>query len=220
MKKAFFTIIAVFSFLLISCDEESIINDVIDSKITAKERINEVLQKARTDFAADAQLSAIYGREVDLKGEIDLLNTSSLNAFVYVVRSNQLNSNEFYIPVFGSSPVQSPINFTTMLSFIKDSTASDKMGDVLGVLSTISIDLNAVYGDSPHAVTMALNNGGSVFLSQHPGSKIDMFLVPGKSIDTTLAVSNTADWIVNFYSSDNSLVLWLRGNEVITISGN
>ncbi len=220
MKNAFLTIIAVFSFLLISCDEESIINDVIDSKITAKERINEVLQKARTDFAADAQLSAIYGREVDLKGEIDLLNTSSLSAFVYVVRSNQLNSNEFYIPVFGSSPVQSPINFTTMLSFIKDSTASDKMGDVLGVLSTISIDPNAVYGDSPHAVTMALNNGGSNFMSQNPGSKIDMFLVPGKSIDTTLAVSNTADWIVNFYSSDNSLVLWLRGNEVITISGN
>ncbi len=220
MKKAFFTIIAVFSFLLISCDEESIINDVMDSKITAKERLNEVLQKARTDFSADAQLSAIYGREVDLNGEIDLLNTNSLNAFVYVVQSKQLNSNEFYIPVFGGSPVESPINFTTMLSFIKDSTASEKMGDVLGVLSTISIDSNAVYGDSPSAISMALINGGSVFMSQNPGSKIDLFLVPGKSIDTALTVSNTADWIVNFYSSDNSLVLWLRGNEVITISGN
>ena len=119
MKKAFLTIITVFSFSLICCDEESIINDVIDSKITAKERINEVLQKARTDFAIDAQIAAIYGREVDLNGEIDLLNTTSLNAFVYIVQSNQLNSNEFYIPVFGSSPVKSLINFSTMLSFIK-----------------------------------------------------------------------------------------------------
>jgi hypothetical protein len=47
-----------------------------------------------------------------------------------------------------------------------------------------------------------------------------MFLVPGKSIDTTLAVSNTADWIVNFYSSASSLVLWIRGDNVTVISGN
>jgi hypothetical protein len=87
---------AILSFCFFGCDEE----DLIDSKITAKEKLNEVILKAQTDFAADAQLSAIYGREVGTTGEIDLANTSSVSGFVYVVQSDQLQSNEFYIPVF------------------------------------------------------------------------------------------------------------------------
>jgi hypothetical protein len=43
---------------------------------------------------------------------------------------------------------------------------------------------------------------------------MDMFLVPSKSIDST-SVSNSADWIVNFYGDTSSLVLWLS-----TESGN
>ena len=207
---------AILSFCFFGCDEE----DLIDSKITAKEKLNEVILKAQTDFAADAQLSAIYGREVSTTGEIDLANTSSVSGFVYVVQSDQLQSNEFYIPVFGAGPVKSPINFSTMLSFIKDTTASDVMGSVFNRLATVAIDPNAAYDDSPQAISKALTAGGSAFLSQNSGSKIDMFLVPGKSIDTTLAVSNTADWIVNFYSSASSLVLWIRGDNVTIISGN
>jgi hypothetical protein len=107
-----------------------------------------------------------------------------------------------------------------MLSFIKDTTASDVMGSVFNRLATVAIDPNAAYDDSPQAISKALTAGGSAFLSQNTGSKIDMFLVPGKSIDTTLAVSNTADWIVNFYSSASSLVLWIRGDNVTIISGN
>jgi hypothetical protein len=207
---------AILSFCFFGCDEE----DLIDSKITAKEKLNEVILKAQTDFAADAQLSAIYGREVGTTGEIDLANTSSVSGFVYVVQSDQLQSNEFYIPVFGAGPVKSPINFSTMLSFIKDTTASDVMGSVFNRLATVAIDPNATYDDSPQAISKALTAGGSAFLSQNTGSKIDMFLVPGKSIDTTLTVSNTADWIVNFYSSASSLVLWIRGDNVTVISGN
>ena len=206
----------ILSFCFFGCDEE----DLIDSKITAKEKLNEVILKAQTDFAADAQLSAIYGREVGTTGEIDLANTSSVSGFVYVVQSDQLQSNEFYIPVFGAGPVKSPINFSTMLSFIKDTTASDVMASVFNRLATVAIDPNAAYDDSPQAISKALTAGGSAFLSQNTGSKIDMFLVPGKSIDTTLAVSNTADWIVNFYSSASSLVLWIRGDNVTIISGN
>jgi ribosomal protein S4E len=215
MKKLLITF-AILSFCFFGCDEE----DLIDSKITAKEKLNEVILKAQTDFAADAQLSAIYGREVGTTGEIDLANTSSVSGFVYVVQSDQLQSNEFYIPVFGAGPVKSPINFSTMLSFIKDTTASDVMGSVFNRLATVAIDPNAAYDDSPQAISKALTAGGSAFLSQNTGSKIDMFLVPGKSIDTTLAVSNTADWIVNFYSSASSLVLWIRGDNVTIISGN
>jgi ribosomal protein S4E len=207
---------AILSFCFFGCDEE----DLIDSKITAKEKLNEVILKAQTDFAADAQISAIYGREVGTTGEIDLANTSSVSGFVYVVQSDQLQSNEFYIPVFGAGPVKSPINFSTMLSFIKDTTASDVMGSVFNRLATVAIDPNAAYDDSPQAISKALTAGGSAFLSQNTGSKIDMFLVPGKSIDTTLTVSNTADWIVNFYSSASSLVLWIRGDNVTVISGN
>lgn len=215
MKKLLLTIVII-AFYFLGCDEE----DFVDTKITAKEKLNEVIIKAQSDFAGDAQLSAIYGREVSTKGEIDLTNTSSVSAFVYVMQSGQLQSNEFYVPVFGAGPVKSPINFSTMLSFIQDTTAGNIMGSVFGRLATVSVDPNATYDDSPQAMSKALNAGGSAFMNQNSGSRIDMFLVPGKSIDTTLAVSNTADWIVNFYSSGNSLVLWIRGDNVTTISGN
>lgn len=220
MKKYNFLILTFVFVLLNGCDKDEIINDIIDSKITAKEKLNEVLTKARADYSADAQLVAIYGRDVSTTGEVDLSNTSSVSTFVYVVQSDQLQSNEFYVPVFGAGPVKSPVNFSTMLSFIKDTTASDVMGTVFGKLATVGIDPAAAYDDSPLAVSKALNAGGSTFLNQNAGSKIDMFLVPGKSIDTTLTVSNTADWIVNFYADNKSLVLWIRGNNVTTISGN
>lgn len=220
MRKYIYVVLISLIVVIHGCDKDEIINNIIDSKITAKEKLGEVLTKARSDFAADAQLAAIYGRDVSTAGEVDIANTSSLSTFVYVVQSDQMQSNEFYVPVFGAGPVKSPVNFSTMLSFIKDTTASNVMGNVFGKLATVGIDPDAAYDDSPQAVSKALNAGGSTFLNQNAGSKIDMFLVPGKSIDTTLTVSNTADWIVNFYSDNKSLVLWIRGNSVTTISGN
>jgi hypothetical protein len=220
MRNYIYVVLISLIVVIPGCDKDEIINNIIDSKITAKEKLGEVLTKAKADFSADAQLAAIYGREVSTTGEIDLANTSSVSAFVYVMQSDQLQINEFYVPVFGAGPVKSPINFSTMLSFIQDTTAGNVMGSVFGRLATIAVDPNAAYDDSPLAISKALNAGGSAFMNQNAGSKIDMFLVPGKSIDTTLTVSNTADWIVNFYSSGNSLVLWIRGDNVTTISGN
>ncbi len=176
--------------------------------------------KARLDFANDAKLSAIYGWNVDINGNVDLLKTD--NAFVYVVQSNQLQSNEFYVPVFAAGPIKSPINFSTMLSFIKDSTASNIFGKVFNRLSTLAIDPNANYKDSPAIIDTALVHGGDIFIAQNTGVKIDMFLVPSKSIDTTLVLNNSADWIVNFNSNSKSLVLWINSSSgvVTKLSGN
>jgi len=219
MKKIFFLSTMFAIILFIACEK---IADPIDEtgKITAKEYVEDVLQKARLDFSTDAKLSAIYGWNVDLLGKIDLLETD--NAFVYVVQSNNLQSNEFYVPVFAAGPTRSPIKFTSMLSFIKDSSAGNFLGKVFNRLSTLAIDPNASYRDSPATIDTALVHGGNIFLSQNAGTKIDMFLVPSKSIDTTLALNNSADWIVNFYSSNKSLVLWINSNSgVITkLSGN
>jgi hypothetical protein len=116
MKKIFYLSTMFAVFFLIACEK---ITDPIDEtgKITAKEYVDDVLQKARLDFATDAKLSAIYGWNVDLLGKIDLLETD--NAFVYVVQSNNLQSNEFYVPVFAAGPVKSPINFSTMFHLLK-----------------------------------------------------------------------------------------------------
>jgi len=219
MKKVYYLSTMFAVILFIACEK---IADPIDEtgNITAKEYIDDVLQKARLDFATDAKLSAVYGWNVDLLGKIDLLETD--NAFVYVVQSNNLQSNEFYVPVFAAGPVKSPINFSTMLSFVKDTTAGNILGSVFNRLSTLAIDPGANYKDSPATIDTALVHGGNIFLSQNAGAKVDMFLLPSKSIDTTLALNNSADWIVNFYSSNKSLVLWINSNSgVITkLSGN
>lgn len=204
----------------IGCEKATDPIDGVNSNITAKEKLNDVLLKARLDFAADAKLSALYGWNVDLNGNVDLLKTD--NAFVYVVQSNQLQSNEFYVPVFAAGPIKSPINFSTMLSFIKDSTAGNILGKVFNRLSTLAIDPNANYKDSPAVIDTALVHGGNIFIAQNTGVKIDMFLLPSKSIDTTLMLNNSADWIVNFNSNSKSLVLWINSNSgvVTKLSGN
>jgi len=109
-----------------------------------------------------------------------------------------------------------------MLSFIKDTTAGNILGNVFNRLATLAIDPNANYKDSPATIDTALVHGGNIFLSQNAGAKVDMFLLPSKSIDTTLALNNSADWIVNFYSSNKSLVLWINSNSgvVTKLSGN
>lgn len=220
MKKIFLVVFILSAFYFTGCEELTDPEVGVDSEITAKEKVDDVLQKARLDFATDARLSAIYGWNVDLLGNVDLLQTD--NAFVYVVQSNNLQSNEFYVPVFAAGPVKSPINFTTMLSFIKDTTAGNILGNAFNRLATLAIDPAANYKDSPATIDTALVHGGNVFISQNAGAKVDMFLLPSKSIDTTLALNNSADWIVNFYSSNKSLVLWINSNSgvVTKLSGN
>ena len=135
MKK----LLALFFFVIffLGCDKVTNPDVGVDSTVTAKENVDAVLQKAQLDFSSDAKLTGIYGRNVDVNGEVDLLQTD--NAFVYVVQSNTLQQNEFYVPVFAAGPVESPINFTTMLSFVKDSTAGNILGNVFNRLSTLAI---------------------------------------------------------------------------------
>jgi hypothetical protein len=220
LKKIFLAISILSTFYFAGCEELTDPDVGVDSEITAKAKADDVLQKARLDFATDAKLSAIYGWNVDLLGNVDLLQTD--NAFVYVVQSNNLQSNEFYVPVFAAGPVKSPINFTSMLSFIKDTIAENILGKAFNRLATLAIDPNANYKDSPATIDTALVNGGNVFISQNNEVKVDMFLLPSKSIDTTLVVNNSADWIVNFYTNNKSLVLWINSNSgvVTKLSGN
>ena len=212
MKKLFLTTLISFLFLT-ACNLDEILNDAENSNITAKSKLNDVLSEARTDFASDAQLSAIYGFNVSTKGEINLSRTGD-NAFVYVVQSDIQQLNEFYVPVFGAGPVKSPINFNSMLSLVKDSSAKNILSYVFGGLATVNIDPSVNYDDSPAIVEkMLARSDVSTFRSNNSGSKIDMFLIPGKSIDTT-SINNSADWLVNFYGDSTSLVLWLHPGNV------
>jgi len=200
-------------FVLSACDVDEILNDAANTNISAKSKLNDVLTTARENFAADAQLSALYGFNVSQTGEIDLSNPDA-NAFVYVVQSDINQANKFYVPVFGAGPVESPIDFNDMLSLVKDSTASNILGTVFTGLSTVHIDPSVSYDDSPAIVEkMLMRSDVSNFRSSNSGSKIDMFLVPAKSIDST-SVTNSADWLVNFYGDSTSLVLWLHPGNV------
>jgi hypothetical protein len=201
--------------LLLSCDVEELI-DPEDPNITAKEKLPDVLSEARTDFAVDAELASIYGWNVSTSGEINLQNIE--NTFVYVVQSDFYQSNEFYVPVYESTPIRSPINFNTILSFVKDTTAKNILDFAFGKLSYLSIDPSLTYDDSPAVLNELLPRSDvTSFRTLNPGSKIDMMLLPSKSIDT-LSVVNSADWIVNFYSNQNSLVLWINSERDTVIN--
>jgi hypothetical protein len=207
----FFYILSGFLLLniMLACNPEDIISELGDSNITAKSKVSEVLNTAKSNFAEDSQLSAIYGLNVNAEGKIDLLKPTE-NAFVFVVQSDSEQSNEFYVPVFNSTPIRSPINFTNMLLFVEDQTAKNILGNVFNTLSTVHIESSVNYDDSPAILTkMFERTDVSDFRFSNVGSKIDMFLIPGKSIDST-SITNSADWIVNFYGDTTSLVLWLH----------
>jgi len=157
MKTANSTLLALIIFILLSCNVEDIVTELGNVDITAKEKIGAVINTAKSNFAADAELSAIYGREVDSEGKVDLFNTNSVNAFVYVVQSDSLQLNEFYIPVHGSDPVKFPIDFNTMLSFVKNNSARNIMDTVFSTLATVSISASAVYDDSPQVMNRMLS---------------------------------------------------------------
>ena len=221
MKK--YIIIPVFIFLeLIGCNPEDLISEFGDSIITAKSKVGEVLNIAKNNFTGDAKLAAIYGLNVSTKGEVELLKPTE-NAFIYVVQSDSDLTNEFYIPVYNSNPVRSPINFNDMLSLIKNQQAKDILGLAFNKLSEINIGTSVSYDDSPQIInSMLARSDVAAFRSANINSKIDMFLIPSKSIDT-LNVRNDADWIVNFYGESSSLVLWLHpgtANGTVTILSN
>jgi hypothetical protein len=204
-----FVLFVLFIFFVTACNPEDLISEFGDSIITSKSKVGEVLNTAKNDFTQDAKLAAIYGLNVNTKGQVDLLKPTD-NAFVYAVQSDSAQLNEFYVPVYKSYPVKSPVNFNTMLTFVKDAQAQNILGSVFGKLAEVNISTSASYDDSPQVIEKMLTRGDvTTFRSANPGWKIDMFLVPSKSIDTT-SVTNTADWIVNFYGDTTSLVLWLH----------
>lgn len=209
MKKKLIAIFFSTLIILYACNVEELISELGDSIITAKSKVGEVLNTAKSDFAQDAQLAAIYGWNVNSDGQVDLQKPTE-NAFVYVVQSDSEQTNEFYVPVYKSSPVNSPINFNNMLTLIKNNDAKNIMELVFGELATVNINPSVNYDDSQQVMEkMFTRSDVTAFRNSNPGSRIDMFLIPSKSIDTT-NVNNTADWVVNFYGDSTSLVLWLH----------
>ena len=196
-------------FTINSCDVEDIIGELGSSKITAKDKVGEVINKAISEFSSDAKLSSIYGREVSTDGTINLLDTQSLSTFFYAVQSDSLQQNKIYIPVYKSTPVESPIDLQTTLNFVSDENVKNFMSLILGQISNISIDPGISYSNSDAVLENMFNNSDvNNFRTINPETKIDMYLVPSKSIDSTF--TNSADWIVNFYTTNESLVMWLH----------
>lgn len=212
--KIFFILVSLLQLTFMSaCNPEDLISELENSTITAKSKVSEVLNTAKSNYAEDSQLAAIYGLNVSTNGGVDLLKPTE-NAFVYVVQSDSEQSNEFYVPVFNSTPIRSPINFTNMLSLVEDQTAKNILGNVFNTLSTVHIESSFNYDDSPAILSkMFERTDVSDFRFSNVGSKIDMFLIPGKSIDST-NITNSADWIINFYGDTTSLVLWLHPGTV------
>ena len=79
--------LVIILFFIAACNPEDLISEFGDSVITSKTKVGEVLNTAKTNFAGDAKLAAIYGLNVSTKGEVDLIKPTE-NAFVYVVQSD------------------------------------------------------------------------------------------------------------------------------------
>lgn len=215
MKKIIMFLMLVVFFA--GCDDENNpVNDIFDTSITAKEKVSTVKIKARADFASDAQMSGIIGRNINSSGKVDLADFSSVKGFIYMMQSESKNENEFYIPVLIGDPVKLPFNLNDILSLVQDAQTRERLEGVFGLLSSVAISENASYLDSDAAMVRILAAGGQGYLNANSGAKIDLFLVPSKTI-TLNGIENSADWICNFYGGSSSLTLWLNsGTGIVT----
>jgi len=101
-----------------------------------------------------------------------------------------------------------------MLTFIKNNQVKILLESVFSKIAEVNINTSVYYDDSPEVINkMLARSDVTTFRANNMGSKIDMILIPSKSIDT-LNVRNDADWIVNFYGDTSSLVLWLHPGTV------
>ena len=57
------------------CKVEDIVSELGSSEITAKAKVGEVLNKAKSDFSGDSKLAAIYGWNVNNEGKIEQQNS-------------------------------------------------------------------------------------------------------------------------------------------------
>ena len=217
MKKLFYVLIAISALSFFSCSgDDNPIGEILGTTITAKSKIVDVQTSARTNFASDAKISAIYGRNVGKEGKVDLLNIDSLTAFVYVVSSVSKGATEVYFPVPVYGAMKSPIGLDDMLSLINDASARNTLSGMLDKVSSVSFEDAALTAsdDSPAAISKALNNSaGASFMSAHPNAKIDVLLVPSLSLYS----GASADWVINLYTDSSSKVIWIHKEGPIEI---
>ncbi len=218
MKKLLVVLLVVF---VSACSDEdnplnNLVDDVLQSKITAKEELAKVEVKAQTEFSSDAKLAAIFARNIGLDGEIDLLKFSKLNGFIYAMQSAEQEDNRFYLPVYLAGPRELPLTLNDLLVHINDEDAKNTIAAALGLLATVNISSEAQYLDSDDAMELFLAHGGQTFVNVEADASVDLFLFPSKSINAN-GLENSADWIAHFYTSSKSLVLWLNsGTSIVT----
>lgn len=215
MKKLILLLLAVLVFSFAGC-EDNPVEDILNTKVTAKKNVDAVKTKSKTDFSSDAQMSGIIGRNVSIDGTIDLIDFTSVKGFIYMMQSESKGSEQFYMPVFASDPVKLPFTLSDLLSLIDDPDSRERMEDVFALLSTVSISESAEYPDSDEAMERFLKAGGQDYVSANTNAKVDLFLVPSTTI-TLNGLQSSADWVCNFYGGNTSLTLWLNsGTGIVT----
>ncbi|HEX3073025.1 MAG TPA: hypothetical protein VHP30_05385 [Ignavibacteriales bacterium] len=216
MKKLFYILIAISAVFFFSCsDDDNPIGEILGTTITAKSKIADVQTTAKTGFASDAKISAIYGRNVGKNGTVDFLSLdSTVTGFVYIVNSSSKADTKAYIPLPIIGVVESPVSIGTMLSYINDATTKSALDGMLKGVASVSFEdaaLTACY-DSPAAITKALTKDEvSAFMRAHQDAKIDVLLVPSLSLTS----GSTADWIVHLYAGSLSKVVWIHTETVL-----
>lgn len=209
MKKTLNILIGIATLSFFSCSEDNSIENLLGTTITAKTKISEVQTSAKANFASDAKISAIYGRNVGKEGTVNLLNIDSLTAFVYVVNSASKEQTKVYFPVPVYGVMESPVGLDDMLSLISDASARNTVSGMLGAVANVSFEDAALAAsdDSPAAISKVLaKNDAKTFMSGNSGVKIDVLLIPSVSLTS----SSSADWIINLYTPTSSKVFWIH----------
>ncbi|MCF8306389.1 MAG: hypothetical protein K9G57_02850 [Ignavibacteriales bacterium] len=204
MKKLIFVIVVLVT--LTSCDDE-IINAILGTEITVKDRIDAVLTEARKDFASDAQLSSVVCRNIGSDGVMDLTDFSSVKGFFYIVGSESKRSTEIYIPTVAGGIIKSPLSLSTVTDLVKDANAKGKLESVFGLLTKVKINLSVNFLDSDGVMPRFESNGGSAFRNSNSGTQVDLFLFPSKAIDIN-SINDSVDWLAHYYNGTNSKIFW------------
>jgi hypothetical protein len=104
MKK-FNTLFLLFIIIISACNVEDLVSEFGNSVITAKSKVGEVLNTAKSSYSQDAQLAAIYGLNVNSKGEVDCRSQPKMHLYMpsSLIHNNQMSFMSRFLTLLRSN---------------------------------------------------------------------------------------------------------------------
>jgi len=158
MKIVLALAVLISSIGIYSCKEaDTIVNQIVNNKITAKERLDSAYAQAQRKYTSSAKLVMIFGKNVlfdgqdagktDISLSTGITDPNNIGAWLYIFKKPGSNDLAVYTPnpVPGTSDcieLTAVFNFSTVLNLIQDTSARNIVNGALLLVNNSNFNIS------------------------------------------------------------------------------